>query len=277
MTPQPVDRAAHHGPAASGGGPGPGPTPLSLVEGLVEDLPVLPGPAIPSGSACAMSGRPTAAPDSAAHEPQESSAFAVWTLGEGSRSAALARSYAHNTLCCWGLKELDDSVAVSVSEMVTNAMRHNGGPDEGAGPRPVLLGLARQGHGVLCVVVDAGAGSPEVCDAVELSESGRGLHIVECLSDDWGWTVPGPTGKAVWATFSAPAADGPACSGDVPSEGAAGARHSEAQTCADREHRGPRGRARAEALGRVLLLAGVLCGTGDSRPPAVVHPPRKRS
>ncbi|MCK1798598.1 ATP-binding protein [Streptomyces sp. XM4193] len=276
MTPQPVDRAAHHGPAASGGGPGPGPTPLSLVEGLVEDLPVLPGPAIPPGSACAMSGRPTAAPGSAAHEPQDSSAFAVWTLGEGSRSAALARSYAHNTLRCWGLKELDDSVAVAVSEMVTNAMRHNREPDAGAGPRPVLLGLARQGRGVLCVVVDAGAGSPQVCDAAELAESGRGLHIVECLSDDWGWTVPGPTGKAVWASFSTPASDGPAAPDrDSSRDTAVPASGALPQT--GPEHRGPRGRARAEALGRVLLLAGVLCGTGDSRPPAVVHPPRTRS
>jgi hypothetical protein len=34
-----------------------------------------------------------------------------------------------------------------------------------------------------------------------LAESGRGLHLVCALSDQWGCTTPSNAGKVVWATF----------------------------------------------------------------------------
>jgi hypothetical protein len=33
-------------------------------------------------------------------------------------------------------------------------------------------------------------------------ESGRGLHVVASLCDEWGCTEPGPMGKVVWAMFA---------------------------------------------------------------------------
>ena len=33
-------------------------------------------------------------------------------------------------------------------------------------------------------------------------ESGRGLHVVSSLCDEWGCTPPGPRGKVVWAMFA---------------------------------------------------------------------------
>ena len=65
-------------------------------------------------------------------------------------------------------------------------------------------GLLRQGAIVLCAVFDPGVGVPVVKEADHLAESGRGTHVVEALSDAWGWTAPDQSGKAVWAMFSVP-------------------------------------------------------------------------
>lgn len=215
--------------------------------------------AVPSTQCGESSGHQEAVGDAGSRREaaDQMGAFAVWTLCNSDRSPSLARDYTHSALRGWGLEELDDSVAVAVSEMVTNAMCHNrrrdAGAREAAGAahdereQPVLLSLAAQGRSVLCVVVDAGRSAPEVRQPGELAESGRGLHIIECLSDDWGWTVPGPAGKAVWATFST----------------------------ADSPSRAHCRRARGEALSRVLLLAGILRGTESCPPqPPAVHAPR---
>ncbi|MDK1476121.1 ATP-binding protein [Streptomyces sp. 549] len=154
------------------------------------------------------SGPSPAAPPAAAAGPAPvagpaaTSGFAAWTLESGPRSAGQARRFAHSALTGWGMEELGDSVAVSVSEMVTNALSHSACPWENPLAQPVLLSLLRQGGTVLCAVIDSGTAAPAVREAGELAESGRGLHIVDCLSDDWGWTDPGPFGKAVWARFS---------------------------------------------------------------------------
>ena len=34
-----------------------------------------------------------------------------------------------------------------------------------------------------------------------LAETGRGLHIICALSDQWGYTTPDDAGKVVWALF----------------------------------------------------------------------------
>lgn len=267
MTPQPAGWATHEESAVPGSGREGDYPWLSLV----EDLSMTPdavffrgGDGLIGGTHAAM--RTATRADTAGRDDEVRTettgpvgAFAVWTLGDSDRSPGLARNYTHSALCGWGLEELDDSIAVAVSEMVTNAMCHNRRPDARTeGPtgdpcaervQPVLLSLARQDRSVLCVVVDAGCSAPEVREPGELAESGRGLHIIECLSDDWGWTVPSPAGKAVWATFST----------------------------ADSPSRAHCKRARGEALSRVLLLAGILRGTERCPPqPAAVHAPRTR-
>jgi hypothetical protein len=40
----------------------------------------------------------------------------------------------------------------------------------------------------------------------EGGESGRGLHVVDAISESWGWTPPDRAGKAVWAMIRAPLA-----------------------------------------------------------------------
>ena len=68
-----------------------------------------------------------------------------------------------------------------VTELVTNAVRHGPGG-------PVELAIEAGGRGVRCEVVDPGPGIGH--RALVLSEgsaeSGRGLYIVDKLSDSWG-------------------------------------------------------------------------------------------
>jgi anti-sigma regulatory factor (Ser/Thr protein kinase) len=117
--------------------------------------------------------------------------------------ARAAREFAVATVQRWGAAERTDDVAVVVSELVSNAMRH-ALPDSG-GTRPcrlVRLALLQPGPCVLCAVADPGRTAPVVKEADLLAETGRGLHVVGALSDTWGYTVPSELGKVVWAMFS---------------------------------------------------------------------------
>ncbi|MFI6147277.1 ATP-binding protein [Streptomyces sp. NPDC051109] len=154
------------------------------------------------------------------------------TAVSGSASCALparfeavrgARSFTRSTLSQWGLDERFDDVALVVSELVTNALRHalpedagvGGGPGPGCGsgsgePEPtVRLHLMRWSTRLVCAVRDPSEDRPggsfapertqENCDL----ESGRGLFLVDAYSDSWGWhPLAGRlTGKVVWALF----------------------------------------------------------------------------
>lgn len=84
---------------------------------------------------------------------------------------------------------------------------HAPGAAQGQAPRrwPVRLGLLLQpGPCVLCAVSDPSDRAPVVREPGWFGETGRGLHVVASLSDEWGWTLPSPVGKVVWAMFSRP-------------------------------------------------------------------------
>ncbi|MFD8791281.1 ATP-binding protein [Streptomyces vinaceus] len=168
------------------------------------------------------------------------------TAVSGSASCALparfeavrgARSFTRSTLSQWGLDERFDDVALVVSELVTNALRHalpgdagagggsgavsgpGAGPGSGLGvgsgsgsgeaEPTVRLHLMRWSTRLVCAVRDPSEDRPggsfapertqENCDL----ESGRGLFLVDAYSDSWGWhPLAGRlTGKVVWALF----------------------------------------------------------------------------
>ncbi|MGD3108338.1 ATP-binding protein [Streptomyces sp. YGL11-2] len=137
--------------------------------------------------------------------------FAACALSGSACTVAEARQFTRTTLQGWRMcPGLADDAVLVVSELVTNALRHGAGETRRtlnyAGPEPFChawLALTRQERGVLCAVSDAGATAPVLRDRDELAESGRGLHLVELLSDAWGWTPPDRAGKTVWATVSA--------------------------------------------------------------------------
>jgi hypothetical protein len=136
----------------------------------------------------------------------EPTGFAACALAGDIQAAGEARQFTRTTLRDWDLTRLADSVTVIVSEMLSNAMRHGmarPSPDHVPSHRPVWLGLLRQGVGVLCTVSDPSTEVPVLREPDFLAESGRGLHLIDSLSESWGWTTPDHAGKSVWAMVSA--------------------------------------------------------------------------
>ncbi|MGW5423708.1 ATP-binding protein [Streptomyces sp. NPDC003943] len=121
-----------------------------------------------------------------------------------------ARKFTSQTLRNWDLDERFDDVALVVSELVTNALRHavpagpEPAPEDGLNP-PVRLHLMRWASRLVCAVRDPSRESPEAREGGEdfAAESGRGLFLVESFSDSWGWHPLAGTlhGKVVWALF----------------------------------------------------------------------------
>jgi len=145
--------------------------------------------------------------------------LATRTAGPDARSVGTARDFCLSTMRRWGVTDRQDDVAVVVSELLTNALRHalpQAGPPPGSshgfpdgpagGPArsrwPVRLGLIQPGQFVLCAVADPSPRPPQPKEPDYLAESGRGLHVIDALSDRWGSTVPTDAGKVVWALFS---------------------------------------------------------------------------
>jgi anti-sigma regulatory factor (Ser/Thr protein kinase) len=111
-----------------------------------------------------------------------------------------ARLHAKQVLWEWGLSELSDSVELLVSELVTNAVRVS---QSMAHASSVRLWLRSDMRRVLMLVWDRNPRPPVRIDATDDAEGGRGLLLVEAISDQWNWYQPnGWEGKIVWAEVS---------------------------------------------------------------------------
>jgi len=129
---------------------------------------------------------------------------ATHTPGADAGSVRAARDFAVATVERWGTTQRREDIAIVVSELLTNALRH-------ALPRAgvtwpgsaIRLGLLQPGPCVLCAVADPSPRAPVPRHTGMLAETGRGLHVVGALADAWGYTTPGDAGKIVWAVFSA--------------------------------------------------------------------------
>lgn len=86
-----------------------------------------------------------------------------------------------------------DAVAVMISELAANAVRHTGSH--------FTVTIDRSEALIRVAVTDSGAGSPVVRTPEPVEPSGRGLQIVQALAADWG-VLPAqdPPGKTVWFT-----------------------------------------------------------------------------
>ncbi|MFI2471643.1 ATP-binding protein [Streptomyces globisporus] len=113
------------------------------------------------------------------------------SLAQGHASTRCARSACRQALerwCVYG--DAADSIVLMVHELVANALEH--------GSSPVTLRL-RLTHtrSLICEVDDASTALPVARPPNALAEGGRGLLLVEALSEAWGACVT-PTGKMVW-------------------------------------------------------------------------------
>jgi len=127
---------------------------------------------------------------------------ATRTPGAGAESVRVARDFTAATLQRWGVGERREDIVVVVSELLTNALRYTVPCPGSVWPRwPVRLGLLQPGPWVLCAVSDPSDEVPVAREPGRFGESGRGLHVVGSLCDEWGCTEPGPMGKVVWAMF----------------------------------------------------------------------------
>ena len=127
--------------------------------------------------------------------------IATRTLGADAGSVRVARDFTIATLRRWGTAERSQDIAIVVSELLTNALRHAlPGSGDTRPRRPIRLGLLQPGPCVLCAVADPSNVAPAPRAPGSLAETGRGLHIICALSDQWGY-APNDTGKVVWAMF----------------------------------------------------------------------------
>jgi Histidine kinase-like ATPase domain len=130
--------------------------------------------------------------------------IAMCALTPQARSACTARDFTFATLRRWGTGYNGQDIAIVVSELVTNALRH-AVPQPGAASPPwrARLGLLQYKPWLLCAVADPSKTPPAPRPPGSLAETGRGLQMICALSDRWGYTKPNDAGKIVWAMFTA--------------------------------------------------------------------------
>jgi anti-sigma regulatory factor (Ser/Thr protein kinase) len=124
-------------------------------------------------------------------------------LGALAGAVPSARLHARLVLLEWGLAALSDDIEVMVSELVTNGVRASRAMAQAA----VRIWLVSDLRQVVVFVWDASPLSPARADPGADAESGRGLLLVEALSDRWGYFGYDGDGKVVWAQMTPQAAD----------------------------------------------------------------------
>jgi anti-sigma regulatory factor (Ser/Thr protein kinase) len=127
---------------------------------------------------------------------------AALDLGALPTAPGCGRTWTSQILREWQLTQLTDSAQLITSELLANASLTGRRLDR-PGLRLTLLSDRQQ---LLILVRDHDPGAPVLRHASEDDESGRGLMLVEAISDQWGWCplAGGTAGKVVWALLQAP-------------------------------------------------------------------------
>jgi anti-sigma regulatory factor (Ser/Thr protein kinase) len=138
-------------------------------------------------------------------QPSQLSTQRVETSAMYPADISRARRIVIQQLGRWRCVDTDDAALV-LSELITNAVVHAAGA--------VHIAVSRNGANIRIEVHDAQSRPPER-RAPGAAPGGRGLHIVDQLSEQWG-SQPTLTGKVVWAVLPCAAgsqgrqaADGP--------------------------------------------------------------------
>lgn len=136
---------------------------------------------------------------------QETSMAREWPLtsflelGAYLEAVPCARLHARQLLWEWGQGGLGDVIELVVSELITNALRASRSLGQHTTVRFWLLSDKEK---VLVMVWDACQRPPTPAEPEpgDISDGGRGLMLVEALSERWAWYFTRETGgKVVWA------------------------------------------------------------------------------
>ncbi|MFB7450820.1 ATP-binding protein [Streptomyces sp. NPDC056194] len=111
-----------------------------------------------------------------------------FTVGE--HSAGHMRRILRMFLTRWELGHLADPATLALTELVANVVRHVPG-------RRCSVLILREPEGLRVEVADGVPGSLVAKAADPLDESGRGLSLVEAVTDRWG-VEERVGGKTVW-------------------------------------------------------------------------------
>ena len=106
-------------------------------------------------------------------------------------SVPAARRFAKGVLSEYP-PDLRESVELMVSELATNCIRHTNTAFD--------LTLVQQGGRIRVEVADRAGGTPRMRSPGPEEPSGRGLQIVNMLSEAWGVEDGAANGKTVWFT-----------------------------------------------------------------------------
>ncbi|HSX96317.1 MAG TPA: SpoIIE family protein phosphatase, partial [Streptomyces sp.] len=115
--------------------------------------------------------------------------IATWELPADPARVSEVRAAAQRQMSDWGLDEAAFAAELMLSELVTNAIRHGGGP--------IRVRLLHD-RSLICEVSDTSSTAPHLRRAATTDEGGRGLFLVAQLSQSWG-TRYTPEGKVIWA------------------------------------------------------------------------------
>jgi anti-sigma regulatory factor (Ser/Thr protein kinase) len=114
-------------------------------------------------------------------------------LRNDTASPSAARAFALASGCTEHATDVLDEALLLISELVTNSVKY-GGP-------PILLAIECDGQGLRVRVRDGAAALPQQRTASVSDESGRGLALVDLISNAWGVEPVEDeygVGKAVW-------------------------------------------------------------------------------
>jgi anti-sigma regulatory factor (Ser/Thr protein kinase) len=87
-----------------------------------------------------------------------------------------------------------DSVVLSMTELVTNSIKHGSGP--------VDVNLAAESETLVLIVSDGSEDLPLRPTGSSNAETGRGIQILESLATRWGAHREPGGGKRVWCEFA---------------------------------------------------------------------------
>jgi anti-sigma regulatory factor (Ser/Thr protein kinase) len=135
-------------------------------------------------------------------DPQGNDVTGRWPLRSFLELGALpsavpcARLHTRQLLWEWQLTDLSDDAELLVTEIVTNAIQVTQADDRTA---PVRLWLLADQAEVVIFVWDASPLPPVLINDSEIEENGRGLLLMDTLSERWGYLPAVNDGKFVWA------------------------------------------------------------------------------